>query len=179
VFDSAAGAAHKLGDAAMVITMNSFKANMEFSDVLLPTAPFTETSGTFVNAEGRIQSFYAVTRPLGETRPGWKILRVLGNLLHLPGFDFESSADVLAQVPDAQSGTGFVAMNRLSNKTAAPLKAEVSNAPPPMVASIYQLDGLVRRAPALQATADGRAGGIDGRSNSADEIAPAGQGACA
>ena len=71
---------------------------MAFSDVLLPIAPFTETPGTFVNAEGRVQSFHAVVKPFGETRPAWKVLRVLANLLDLPGFDFESSQDVLDEM---------------------------------------------------------------------------------
>jgi NADH-quinone oxidoreductase subunit G len=83
----------------MVVTLSPFKANMAFSDVLLPIAPFTETSGSFVNAEGRLQSFHAVVRPLGETRPAWKVLRVLANLLDVPGFDFETSQDVLARAP--------------------------------------------------------------------------------
>lgn len=71
VYDSAAGAAAsaRLSNAEMVVTLSPFKANMAFSDVLLPIAPFTETPGTFVNAEGRVQSFYAVVKPLGETRP--------------------------------------------------------------------------------------------------------------
>ncbi|MCK7502212.1 MAG: NADH-quinone oxidoreductase subunit H [Comamonadaceae bacterium] len=61
-----------------------------YADVLLPIAPFTETAGTFVNAEGRVQSFHGVVKPLGETRPAWKVLRVLGNLLGLAGFDYET-----------------------------------------------------------------------------------------
>ena len=85
----------------MVVTLSPFKANLEFSDVLLPIAPFTETPGTFVNAEGRVQSFHAVVKPLGEARPAWKVLRVLANLLGLPGFDFESSHDVLADARGA------------------------------------------------------------------------------
>ena len=69
-WDSATGAASAqiLAQSDMVITLSPFKANMEFSDVLLPIAPFTETSGSFVNAEGRLQSFHAVVKPLGETR---------------------------------------------------------------------------------------------------------------
>ena len=86
----------------MVVTLSPFKTNLEFSDVLLPIAPFTETSGTFVNAEGRVQGFHAVVRPLGESRPGWKVLRVLANLLGLPAFDFESSQDVLKTARGAQ-----------------------------------------------------------------------------
>ncbi len=158
-FDSAAGAqaAAGLEHAQMVVTLSPFKANMAFCDVLLPIAPFTETPGTFVNAEGRIQSFHAVVKPLGETRPAWKVLRVLGNMLGLKGFDFESSADVLAQVfgPAADSLT-HVPADKLGNSTHA--LAMTSSAPVgrPAVAAIYQLDSLVRRASALQLTADAR-----------------------
>ena len=96
-FDSAAGpaAAAALDRCDMVVTMSPFKANLAFSDVLLPIAPFTETSGSFVNAEGRLQSFHAVVKPAGDARPAWKVLRVLANMLGLPGFAFDASTDVL------------------------------------------------------------------------------------
>ena len=69
--------------------------------MLLPIAPFTETSGTFVNAEGRVQSFNGVVKPLGEARPAWKVLRVLGNLLGLAGFDYDSSEEVRDEIVQA------------------------------------------------------------------------------
>ncbi|CAN7504833.1 NADH-quinone oxidoreductase subunit NuoG [Variovorax paradoxus] len=154
VFDSAAGAAaaDAIGNAQMVVTLSPFKANLEFSDVLLPIAPFTETPGTFVNAEGRVQGFHAVVKPQGETRPAWKVLRVLANLLGLPGFAFESTADVLRTIGD----NGAVPANALDNATAAKAVASSGAAPAPVVASIYQLDSIVRRAPSLQLTADAR-----------------------
>jgi NADH-quinone oxidoreductase subunit G len=158
VFDSAAGAhaAASLNSAQMVVTLSPFKSNMAFSDVLLPMAPFTETPGTFVNAEGRVQSFHAVVKPLGETRPAWKVLRVLANLLNLPGFDFESSLDVLKQIPGIDSMQ--VSADRLNNQTDAPMTvASATESRAPAVASIYQLDSLVRRATSLQLTADARA----------------------
>ncbi|MCB2017384.1 MAG: molybdopterin-dependent oxidoreductase, partial [Hydrogenophaga sp.] len=157
-FDSAAGA-EGLKSADMVVTLSPFKANMDVSDVLLPIAPFTETSGSFVNAEGRLQSFHAVVRPLGDTRPAWKVLRVLGNLLGLPGFDADSSQAVLAaSLPNVASGS-VVDASRLSNgdASAGPAAADQSPAQTtPCVASIYQLDGLVRRATSLQLTSDAR-----------------------
>jgi NADH-quinone oxidoreductase subunit G len=148
-FDSAAGsaAAQTLGQAEMVVTLSPFKANMAFSDVLLPIAPFTETSGSFVNAEGRLQSFHAVVKPLAETRPAWKVLRVLANLLDIPGVAFETSQEVLARA----TAKPLVA----SNATRAAINLAAA-APAPVVASIYQLDGIVRRAPSLQLTADAR-----------------------
>ena len=150
-FDTATGAASAaaLSGAGMVVTLSPFKANLAFSDVLLPIAPFTETSGTFVNAEARFQSFHAVVKPLGETRPGWKVLRVLGNLLGLSGFDYESSQAVLETVPAVP----------LSN--AVDVQIDLSPAPgEPCTASIYQLDALVRRAESLQLTADARSTGV-------------------
>jgi len=159
-FDSAAGSAsaEALGKASMVVTFSPFKANMAFSDVLLPIAPFTETSGTFVNAEGRIQGFHAVVKPLGETRPGWKVLRVLGNLLEIPGMDWETSQDLLSAITGAPAGElGFIPAGKLDNRTQAALVADTGELPAPVSASIYQLDGLVRRSNALQKTADARA----------------------
>ena len=136
-----------LASCDMVVTLSPFKTNLDISDVLLPVAPFTETSGSFVNAEGICQSFHAVVRPRGETRPAWKVLRVLGSLLKLPGFDFETSQDVLAKVRAKPL--------QLDNRSSGPVQSP-HVVPDPVVASIYQLDGLVRRAPALQATADAR-----------------------
>ena len=84
-----AAAVAALAQAEMVVVAQrrSSRAGDDVADVLLPIAPFTETSGTFVSAEGRVQSFHGVVKPLGETRPAWKVLRVLGNLLGLQGFD--------------------------------------------------------------------------------------------
>jgi NADH-quinone oxidoreductase subunit G len=148
-FDSAAGAAaaQTLGQAEMVVTLSPFKANMAFSDVLLPIAPFTETSGSFVNAEGRLQSFHAVVKSLAETRPAWKVLRVLANLLDIPGVAFETSQEVLARAT-AQPLSA-------SNATRAAITLNATTTAP-VSASIYQLDGIVRRAPSLQLTADAR-----------------------
>ena len=157
-FDSSAGAAaaQALGTCQMVVTLSPFKANMAFSDVLLPIAPFTETPGTFVNAEGRVQSFHAVVKPLGETRPGWKVLRVLGNMLGLAGFDSESAQDVAAQVlKPNEAAPGHLPSAVLSNATSATVDlAPSTNAV--VSASIYQLDGIVRRAASLQLTADAK-----------------------
>jgi NADH-quinone oxidoreductase subunit G len=145
-----------LQQAQMVVTLSPFKTNLAISDVLLPISPFTETSGTFVNAEGRAQGFHAVVKPLGNTRPAWKVLRVLANLLNLPDFDFESSQDVLAKLNlVTQDGVLQVPAAKLSNVTTAPMTATLSSLAP-CTAGIYQLDGLVRRSPSLQLTADAR-----------------------
>ena len=158
-FDSAADASglSGLAQAEMVVTLSPFKSNMAFSDVLLPIAPFTETSGTFVNAEGRVQSFHAVVKPLGETRPAWKVLRVLANLLGVPGFDFESSQDVLKRICGFPSEGGTHLSAKILDNTTQ-LAVDLTPAMrAPVVAAIYALDGMVRRAASLQRTADARA----------------------
>ena len=147
--DSAHGA-EGVATSDMVVTLSPFKTNLDISDVLLPISPFTETAGTFVNTEGRAQSFHGVVRPLGETRPGWKVLRVLGTMLGLPGFAYETIEEVRAAALPTDIAS------RLSNASTA--YVEVAPAAAPVTASIYQLDGLVRRAPSLQATADAAGG---------------------
>jgi NADH-quinone oxidoreductase subunit G len=152
-FDGADGAAAAaaLKGSGLVVAFSAFKdAALDHADVLLPVAPFTETSGSFVNAEGRLQSFTGVVRPLGETRPGWKVLRVLGNLLGLPGFDHESSQQVLAE---ALAGDWA---SRLSNDAATVTRTAFESPALERIADvpIYSTDPLVRRAPSLQRTAD-------------------------
>ncbi len=146
----------RLQGCDMVVTLSPFKANLDISDVLLPIAPFTETSGTFVNAEGRVQSFHAVVRPLGETRPGWKVLRVLADMLGVAQPSYASSQDVLAQAVGGGAVDRVPAV-RLSNRTSARPQVRRLAVDVPVV-GIYQLDGIVRRAPALQKTADAREG---------------------
>jgi NADH-quinone oxidoreductase subunit G len=158
-FDSAAGAGVRaLGDAkGMVVTLSPFQANLDISDVLLPIAPWTETPGTFVNAEGRVQGFHAVVKPMGEARPAWKVLRVLANMLGLQGFEHESAQDVLTEARGpADAGEPLVRGDLLSNRTAKAAWLGDTDAKP-VAASIYQLDSVVRRAPSLQLTADARA----------------------
>ncbi|MDZ7937339.1 MAG: NADH-quinone oxidoreductase subunit NuoG [Rhodoferax sp.] len=158
-FDSALGAdaSMALSSAEMVISLSPFKANMAISDVILPISPFTETPGSFVNAEGRVQSFHAVVKPAGDARPAWKVLRVLANLLKLPGFDFESSQEVLASLTvEQREGATFVPAAVLGNLASTSQIDLSESLVTPMVASIYQLDGLVRRATSLQLTADAR-----------------------
>ncbi|MBT0571468.1 NADH-quinone oxidoreductase subunit NuoG [Curvibacter sp. CHRR-16] len=151
--------AKTLDAADMVVTLSPFQCNMEFSDVLLPIAPFSETSGSFVNAEARVQSFHAVVKPLAETRPAWKVLRVLANLLDLPGFDFNSSQEVLQKALEKTPADvdGLLPANLLSCANTASIDMSPASTAP-LSASIYQLDALVRRAQSLQLTADGQVG---------------------
>ena len=137
--------------AQLVVVLSPYKGQApDYADVILPVAPFTETSGTFVSTEGRVQSFSAVVKPLGEARPAWKVLRVLGNLMDVAGFDQDSAEQVRAEAL-----AGDIA-SKLNNQ----LKA-VSAKPAAAVAGLqrigevpaYQADAIVRRAAALQKTA--------------------------
>ena len=151
-----AAARAALARAEMVVAMSPFKPTTDhLADVLLPVSPFTETSGSFVNAEGRLQSFHGVVKPLGETRPAWKVLRVLGNMLGLEGFGFESTQEILAQALGDAAGLP----QRLSNKTDKPVQLVQASAQGfERVADvpIYSTDPLVRRAASLQLTKDAR-----------------------
>ncbi len=146
-------ALNALKQADTVIAFTSFKDKtlLECADVLLPTAPFTETAGSFVNMEGRLQSFHAVVRALAETRPLWKILRVLGNLLDLSGFEWNTIEEV------REEASIFVALEkRLSNKVGEvgePVRVQ-GEYPLFRVGSVglYETDAIVRRANALQQT---------------------------
>ena len=165
-FDSAGGVAaiRALGQCQMVVSLSPFKANMAFCDVVLPISPFTETPGTFINAEGRVQGFHAVVKPLGDTRPGWKVLRVFANMLSLPGFDFESSQQVLSKALGGEareSETRHLPSASLSNATQGGIDLSPASVVP-TVASIYALDSMVRRASSLQMTADARPVAIEG-----------------
>ncbi|WP_193098761.1 NADH-quinone oxidoreductase subunit NuoG [Burkholderia sp. Z1] len=158
-FDTAdpAQALAALNQAEMVVVMSPFKHGLDYADVLLPVAPFTETAGTFVNAEGTVQSFNGVVRPLGDTRPAWKVLRVLGSLLGLPNFEYETAEEVrLAALGDAGVA------GRLSNQTSvapARVAANAANGGFERLADvpIYHADALVRRAGALHLTVAAKA----------------------
>jgi len=141
-----------------VVALTAYRSAVaDVANVMLPIAPFTETSGSFVNLGGRLQSFEAAVRPLGTVRPGWKVLRVLGNLLDLEGFDAMSSEDVLRQVlpgavpGDRLPGLSFrvvaspVSDGRAIADAALPDRAFERTGPTP----IYLSDAIVRRAAAL------------------------------
>jgi len=141
--------------AELVVAMSPFSHALEYAQVLLPVAPFTETGGSFVNAEGRVQSFQGVVRPLGETRPAWKVLRVLGTLLEQAGFDYDSVEGVRA---DCLAAIGDVA-TRLDNAIqgeARPSNAGIARNSIERIGEvpIYHVDAIVRRAESLQLTRD-------------------------
>jgi NADH-quinone oxidoreductase subunit G len=147
-------AARQALDAAnFVVSLSQFKTGLDYADVLLPITPFTETSGTFVNTEGRMQSFHATVNPLGEARPGWKVLRVLGSLLGRPGFEFDTIEQVRAACLGGKDVTGL-----LSNKIDGVVKSDWAVSGIQRIADvpIYFSDPLVRRSPPLQKTKDAR-----------------------
>lgn len=154
-----------LDQAEMVVALSSFKHAQDYADVLLPIAPFTETSGTFVNCEGRAQSFYGAVKPLGETRPGWKVLRVLGNLLGLEGFDYESSEAVRDELLNNQTELSSSLNNKIKFENELTISDELIGQQPVISSGsferisnigIYNTDALVRRATALQDTVDAK-----------------------
>lgn len=152
--DNAPQALAALRGAQFAVALTPYRSAAEdWADVMLPVAPFTETSGTFINAQGQPQSFKGTVAPFGQTRPAWKVLRVLGNVLHLAGFDEETSETVR----DAVLAGGVEA--RLSNAIGAPLGLgqplealeRVADVP------IYRTDAIVRRSEPLQAAPASRA----------------------
>jgi NADH-quinone oxidoreductase subunit G len=157
-----AAATHKaLAQSGLVVAMTAFfdgpdSPLAQAADVLLPTAPFTETGGAFVNAEGRVQAFHGVVKPLADTRPGWKLLRVLGNLLGLPGFEQETVESVRAEA----LGDADTLASRLDNRAAAEIALPAAATSPALEriadVPIYATDAIVRRSSSLQLTADAR-----------------------
>lgn len=151
----AAAARAALEGSGLVVALTAFKdAAVENADVLLPIAPFSETGGSFVNAEGRLQSFHGVVRGLGDSRPAWKVLRVLGNLLGLAGFGHESVEEVRAEALGDVATLPQKLSNRVDGNASRPFVVQglqrVADVP------VYATDALVRRAESLQATNDAR-----------------------
>jgi NADH-quinone oxidoreductase subunit G len=149
---AAPGALDALKAAEFVVAMSPYSSAKEFAHVILPIGTFAETSGTYVNLEGRWQSVPGAAKPVGDSRPGWKVLRVLGNLLNLPSFEYTSSDQITEEVraeAKAAAGAAPKAVARtLQSKLSLNAPAEVRDV------LLYQSDALVRRSPALQATAE-------------------------
>jgi NADH-quinone oxidoreductase subunit G len=147
-------ARNALEKADLVVVLSPFMHGTPYADVLLPIAPFSETSGTFVNCEGVPQSFHGVVKPRGDTRPGWKVLRVLGTMLKLSGFDIDSSEQIRDAVLPREGRESW-----LSNVVRTPLgrpSATVNGIERVADVPIHFADPLVRRAASLQLTADAK-----------------------
>jgi NADH-quinone oxidoreductase subunit G len=157
-----ADASRNIGKAEFVVAITPFANDQlrEIAHVLLPMGTYVETSGTYVNLEGNWQSQTGAAQPFAEARPGWKILRVLGTLANISGFEYQSSEDVreelrksctevaaIGAVSAGSSATAYKGTHRVTNAAAG---ADVSDL------SMYHIDALVRRAPSLQKTREGR-----------------------
>ncbi|MGZ5101444.1 MAG: NADH-quinone oxidoreductase subunit NuoG [Usitatibacter sp.] len=147
-----------LGEAEFTVALSAYRnETTERAHVVLPIAPFTETGGTFVNMEGRVQTFNAVVKAQGESRPAWKVMRMLGALLEVPGFHAERLEEVrLAIAPDLQAW----AKAGLGNEAAAmEWKLQAPGSALERIAEfpVYGTDPVVRRSPPLQRTGDAKA----------------------
>jgi NADH-quinone oxidoreductase subunit G len=144
-----------LGKSELVVAVTPY-ASAEIkavAHVMLPMGSFAETSGSYVNCSGTWQSQSGAAAPVGAARPGWKILRVLGNLLNLPGFEYQSSEEVLAEVRERCANVvpaGYQGSHAVNGAGAAGSGAGLVDVP------MYQADAVVRRAPSLQRTREGR-----------------------
>ncbi len=144
-------AQHALQQADFVITMNSYVTDemLSYSNVILPIASFAETSGTFVGVDKQWQSFKGAVSAKGESRPGWKVLRVLANLARLKGFDYISSQDIRDEIQDklklvSAPSVGSYLPDNFDVKTEGLMT--ISEVP------AYQIDSVTRRSEALQTT---------------------------
>jgi len=145
-----------LRQAAFVVQLSAWKTGLDYAHVLLPIAPFTETAGSFVNIEGRVQSFYATVHPLGETRPAWKVLRVLGSLLGRPGFELDDIAQVRAACLKGRDVSTLLSNEIDPGKIEMRPDGKVEGLQRIADVPIYFADPLVRRSPPLQKTRDAR-----------------------
>ncbi|MGB7303877.1 MAG: NADH-quinone oxidoreductase subunit NuoG [Burkholderiaceae bacterium] len=190
-----ASASAAMKQADVVVALSAFQSPelLEVASVLLPVSPFTETGGSFVNTEGRLQAFNGVVRPLGQARPAWKVFRVLGNKMDLPGFDFDSVEDVrVASLTGGDKGLSAVAASAssvgaitgpqarvsifegfLDNLLSGEISADrmtVNGIERIADIPIYSGDPLVRRAKSLQLTRDARAPRARMHSQTAGEL---------
>jgi len=147
---AAADALSALRAAGCVIALSPYASAKDYADIVLPIGTFAETSGTYVNVEGRWQSVPGAAKPIGESRPAWKVLRVLANLLNLPNFDYVSSEQVRDEL---KMQLGEVKLDNSYGNTAA-LARNSTQVTGNRDVPIYQVDAIVRRATALQLTRD-------------------------
>jgi NADH-quinone oxidoreductase subunit G len=151
-----------LNEAEFVVSISTFRSAVpKQADVVLPLAAFTEIDAGYINCEGVAQFASAAVKPMGQSRPGWKILRVLGNFLKLEGFDHVSSEDIIAELKEVYDLSARIsvryklnlqAFNHVSTQSAEPKNGKqldrIVDVP------VYSVDPTVRRATALQSTKD-------------------------
>ncbi len=148
-FTDAETALNAMKSAEFVVNLTAFDSEQqrEYADVMLPIATFAETAGTFVNANGRKQSFKMSVEPKGDAKAAWKVLRVLGNMFDIAGFDYTHSNEVLREVLDYTA-------DKIDFSAVSCKLPSANNDSKVQIVSPYQMDGLVRRSPSLQATPD-------------------------
>jgi NADH-quinone oxidoreductase subunit G len=160
---AAPAALEALKAAEFVVALSPYGTAKEFAHVILPVGTFAETSGTYVNLEGRWQSVPGAATPVGESRPAWKVLRVLGNLLNLPGFDYTSSDQITDEVRKQLEAAPAFALKAAARTLQSKFALAAGEGGVSRDVPIYSIDALVRRSSALQATLEAR-GGSRGRS---------------
>jgi len=148
--DSENAIEHLSRDDAFVVVMNSFEDEsvLSFANVILPIASFYETSGTHINVDNIAQSYGASVKSAGESKPGWKVIKVLADLLNLEGFDFTDSQQI---ADEALSLTPSV----------SEIEVPIGNSEMPKVTTVWQYtpyacDVVVRHASSLQQTQIGQ-----------------------
>ena len=153
---ASADALEALKAAECVIALSPYASAQEYAHIVLPIGTFAETSGTYVNLEGRWQSVPGCATPVGEARPAWKVLRVLGNLLNLSGFEYLSSEQIRDEL---RAAIGEVQPDNQLNLSSAPGRAAQprTNAHA-LDVPIYQVDAIVRRSAPLQSTREAGGG---------------------
>jgi NADH-quinone oxidoreductase subunit G len=141
-----------LKQADTVVVLSPFISDVmkDYADVILPITPFTETAGSYINMEGRLQKFNGVTRPLGDSKPGWKVLRVLANNLNLAGFDYNNIEEVRAQLQHSKE-PGLLEVHIATEKLEI-TKPKLDNLVRFGIQGIYSSDSITRRAVSLQET---------------------------
>ncbi len=154
----AKAAAAAMNHARFIVQMSAFQSESvkKYADVLLPVAAFTESAGTFINCEGRVQTAEVSANPAGQSRPAWKVLRVLGNFLHCDGFEFITLDDVMEEI-SATTGMDDIQPNaRSTQRRFNPLLSVSAADGLPRIADMpmYRGDITLRNTDALQRTAD-------------------------
>jgi NADH-quinone oxidoreductase subunit G len=143
-------AALKKADTVVVLSPFISEEMKNYADVILPITPFTETAGSYINMEGRWQKFNGVTRPLGDSKPGWKVLRVLANNLNLAGFDYNNIEEVRSELVELNNPK-LLELQILTH-TFSVTKPEIDSLVRFGIQRIYSGDSITRRAYSLQQT---------------------------
>ena len=159
---SVEGGAGQVAAQTFTIALTPFVTDtmLYATDLLLPIGTFAETSGTYVNVAGTWQSFPGIANPVGEARPTWKVLRVIGNLIDASGFEYVTSEEVrdeiAATVAELQPDNSYSGRAKIAKPNGEDAPDQDIDVP------IYSVDAMVRRATALQLTAEAQRASDEG-----------------